>query len=228
MVAGSRYHSDITGLTWPLMERYAQKHQMAFRRIVLNEDTLEWCRQSPAPFGTQVDYASIPYRRKQLDQFEGSVFLDADVVIVDPSEDICLTVDDNQPIGSVNGCGVVVTKSGELSKAFLDSIWAMRYKYASYQWLEQAAMLELIGYSGDYPGDNQPPRYIGPTAWSSYVREIDPKWNCGPNSDKGYVGDALFMHPFGVQPYDRRLDFVRRFVELSATLVELTERGSND
>src|SRR5579872_6362384 len=101
-------------------------------------------------------------------------------------------------------------KSCELTKAFLDTIWAMREKYRRYQWLEQAAFIHLLGWDPEYPGDYQEPRWLGYTAWTHYHRPLDEKWNHGPNSTQPDQAPH-FLHPFGVQPYSRRLDLVRSY-----------------
>lgn len=216
VVLDTPYHRDIAPITFPMFRAYAERWGMDWCPLLIQPAVLD-AGVSPAPAGTEADYVSIQHRRELLDAGSGVVFLDSDVVIVDPTEDICETVDDSQPIGSVNGWGCVVMKSGALARAFLDSIWAMRRHYRTYQWLEQAAALELLGWDGAYPGDNQPPRYIGPTAWTRFCRELDPKWNYGPHSTQP-CDNPLFMHPFGVQPYPLRLQMVQEYARVAADI----------
>lgn len=213
VIPGSGYETNIAPLTWPLMAAYADKWDMTFLpHRITPEERAEFLFKSPAPKGTEANYANIPRWRQLLDEYEGVVLLDCDVVIVDPREDICATVTDEQPIASGGGFGVAVTKSGELSKAFLDTIWAMRNHYMHLQWLEQAAAFHLLGYDPNYPGDGQPSIYIGPTAWTPYYIDLPTRWNSHPER---HETDPLFLHPAGVQPFSRRLEMVKSFAQLA-------------
>lgn len=228
------YDSEVAPLTFPLMEAYAKRWGMTFSPLkVHNHGALRaaFAGRSPAPAGTEADYISIDHRRTLLDESEGVVFVDSDVVIADPTLDICCAVDDAQPIGwSMNGLGVMVLKSGELSLAFLDTIQAMRDHYLKLQWLEQAAAYHLIGYDPTYPGDHKPARWKGHTAWTPYWRRLGPEWNYGPFSDEP-CADPKFLHPFGVQPYALRLQMIQGYVDLArhhtdlSTLAEQPQQG---
>jgi hypothetical protein len=216
VIPGSAYHREIAPITWPLMEDYAEKHGMWFTpHLISPEERAPFLNKSPAPAGTEANYANIPRWRQLLDQYAGVVLLDCDVVIVDDTEDICATVDDHQPIGSSGGFGVAVTKSCDLSRAYLDTIWAMRDYYMQLQWLEQAAAVHLIGWDPVYPGDGNPPVFLGDTAWCRYYRDIGQRWNSTPTAP---AADPLFMHPAGIQPYSRRLELVKQYALCAADL----------
>lgn len=225
VIPGSSYHREIAPITWPLMDAYAEKHGMWFSpHLITPEERAPFYQKSTAPAGTEANYANIPRWRELLDKYEGVVLLDCDVVIVDDTEDICTTVTDEQPIGSGGGFGVVVTKSGELSKAFLDTIWAMRHRYMTYQWLEQAAAFHLIGGDPEYPGDGQPSRWLGPTAWTPYCIDLPTRWNAHPLREEQ---DPLFLHPAGVQPFSLRLEMVKSFALLAADMASSGRLGTS-
>jgi hypothetical protein len=216
VVQDTPYYRDITPLTFPLMERYADKWDMDFEPCVLRAD--DTVHDHPAPAGTEADYRAIPFRQMLLRAYEGVVFVDSDLVVVEDREDICLTVDDQQPIGFVNGCGLVVMRAGDIADAFLSTIWALRRNYLHLQWLEQAAFMHLIGWEHAYQPGRPLPTPKTQTAWSPFVRELEQKWNFGPvQAQMGLVcEDPHFLHPLGVQPYEYRLDLVRQFVALAA------------
>jgi hypothetical protein len=198
VVAGSVYERDIIPLTWPLMEAYAGRHEMAWEPLTVTEAELAEFNDSPAPHGTAADYVSVQHRIKLCDRFNGQVFLDADAVIVDPTFDICREVNWNVPICAVwfpheviYNFGVVVGR-GPLFRAWLEAIWAQRHRYGKTQWLEQQAGNVLGGLSN-----------------------MSSRWNWGPRSeplpkqtDPAYEQPLIF-HPAGVQPYADRLALVQ-------------------
>ena len=198
VVAGSVYERDITPLTWPLMEAYAARWEMAWCPLVVAEAELAEFEGSPAPHGTAADYAAIPHRIRLTTKFNGQVFLDADAVIVDPTFDLCREVTDNAPISavwfpheSIFNFGVMAGR-GPVFRAWLDHIWEMRWDFKRSQWLEQAAGNKLGGIS-----------------------DMSSRWNWGPRSaplskqtDPAYEQPLIF-HPAGVQPYADRLALVQ-------------------
>jgi hypothetical protein len=216
VIPDTPYDTEILPLTEPLFRRYAERWDMEFIvNRISEQQRAPFKGTSTAPAGTEADYANLPLIKRALREgYGGVVFFDSDAVMVDPSEDISLEVDDEQPIGSVGGLGCLVLKNSELSRAFIDTIWAMRHAYLNKQWLEQACALHLLGFDPEYPGDNQPPRYIGPTAWTPYVREIPHKWNHHPLRDPI---DYRVLHPTGVQPFSRRLQYIQRAAALANT-----------
>jgi hypothetical protein len=136
------------------------------------------------------------------------VFLDSDAVIMDDTYDICREVSDNVPMaagGNFNGA-VVVMRSHEWTREFLDLVWAGLDKYRDYQWLEQAAMMELVGYCGSYPGDNLPTHFTGETEWTQRWCQLSCRWNASPFHPQEVR--PLIFHPGGVQPLSSRVKMV--------------------
>ena len=66
--------------------------------------------------------------------------------------------------------GVMLTRSSDWSRAFLDQVWALD-RYSEHPWRENAAVLDLLGYGLD------PARQVRPTSWLRLTKLIDPRWN---------------------------------------------------
>ena len=219
--------------THRLFSAYAQMYEMDYKpqvftweppdsfdnhRSVWYDELMEVAFTSSAPRGTEVVYASIPQRRRWLDEYDGVVFLDSDMVIVDFEHDICHTVSDRVPIGSHGGAAVVVMRSNQLTKAFLDTIWAMRERYRHEQWLEQAAMIHLLGYCPHWPGGDGAPEYLGDTAWTPYHVDIGEAWNHHPWRE--WSEDFYIFHPSGVQPFSARMGYIEGAARLGLEQLE--------
>jgi hypothetical protein len=213
-----RYYDEVTPFTWPLMEQYAARHDMAWRpKVITRAEYGDFAGKGTAPHGTASVYASLPHRRALLDEFEGVVFFDCDNVITPAGmqSDICTAVTDEQPICTEPGCNcaVMVLKSCAKTREMLDHIWAMRHAYCHEQWLEQAVYMELMGFDGRYPGDFKPPVWKGATEWTPLRADLPVGWNVHPLS--GFEGEALSVHPGGIQPFERRMGYVREYAALA-------------
>jgi hypothetical protein len=212
IVPGTPYFDAIWPITEPLFEAYAERWEMEWLPHFPTPEELAPFESSPAPKGTGAVYAGIPHRRALLDGYKGVVFLDSDAVIMSDKYDLCREVTENCPIaaaGNFNGA-VVVMRSHPWSRRFLDAVWDQRNKYRHYQWLEQAAMMELVGYDGNYPGDNMPAAYLGDTEWTGKWGHLGGRWNASPFHPQEVW--PLIAHPGGIQPFERRLELVKEAV----------------
>ena len=212
-----RYHDQIIPLTWPLMERYAEKWEMDWApKVITRAEYGDFANKGTAPHGTASVYASIPHRKMLLREYEGVVFLDSDNVIVNSSQDLCTMVTDEQPISTEPNCNcaVMVLKSCKKTMEMLDLIWDQRHAYKHFQWLEQAAYMELMGWDPAYPGDNQPPVWAAATEWTPLRADLDRRWNVHPLHA---LPEVFSWHPGGVQPFERRLEMVQGWVAQAAT-----------
>ena len=213
-----KYHDEVTPLTWPLMEQYAARHEMEWRpKIITRAEYGDFAGKGTAPHGTASVYASLPHRRALLDEFEGVVFFDCDNVITPAGmqSDICTAVTDEQPICTepACNCAVMVLKSCDKTKEMLDHIWALRHAYCHYQWLEQAAYMDMMGFDGRYPGDFQPPVWLGATEWTPLRADLPVGWNAHPLYP--LPDPLLSLHPGGLQPFERRMEYVREYAALA-------------
>ena len=209
-----KYADEIVPLTWPLMERYAEKHEMDWcPKVITRAEYGDFAGKGTAPHGTASVYASLPHRRALLDEFEGVVFFDCDNVITPAGmqSDICTAVTDEQPICTEPGCNcaVMVLKSCDKTKEMLDHIWALRHAYCHYQWLEQAAYMDMMGFDGRFPGDFQPPVWKGATEWTPLRADLPAGWNAHPLHP--LPDPLLSLHPGGIQPFEDRMDYVREY-----------------
>jgi hypothetical protein len=215
VLAGSRYAGDIAPLTWPLMQAYAERWEMDWCPYVGTEDDIKEFGGSPAPHGTAVTYAHIPHWQRLMESHKGVCFIDCDAVIVDPTYDLCREVSDNVPmaatvLGDIVNCGVVAMRSSGHTKDFLAEVWRTRHRFANFQWLEQAAFNELLGWDPHYPGDGMPGCYLYDTDWTPYFTILSEQWNALSRRE---VDNPLIRHAAGVQPYEARLELVRRWVD---------------
>ena len=212
VVPETPYFDAIWPITEPLFASYARRWEMDWIPQFPTPEELAPFASSPAPVGTGAVYAGIPQRRQWLDEYKGVVFLDSDAVIMSDKYDLCREVTENCPIaaaGNFNGA-VVVMRSHPWSRRFLDAVWDQREKYRHYQWLEQAAMMELVGFDGNYPGDNLPSAYLGDTEWT-------PRWSHLSGRDNAHYAHPqevrpLIWHPGGLQPFSERLRCVKAAV----------------
>jgi hypothetical protein len=138
--------------------------------------------------GRPASWARIPLLRALMDDYEWLLWLDADVVIVDLEADIGAELRPDRDLYLVEQCwdgtftagsrakqytanaGVMVIRSGEWAKSFLDEVWA-RISYVDHPWWENAAILELLGYG------LEPARLVSPTAWLERTAFLDTRWN---------------------------------------------------
>lgn len=226
-----RYRDEVTPLTWPIMEAYAARHEMAWQpKIISRYEYNDFAGKGTAPHGTASVYASIPHRRALLDQYDGVVFLDSDNIIMAAGmeSDLCEAVSDEQPICTepACNCAVMVLKSCAKTKEMLDHIWAVRHAFCHYQWLEQAVYMELMGYDPKYPGDNKPPVWLGATEWTPLLAPLPTGWNAHPLHP---LPDPLrSVHPGGFQPFERRLEEIKRWIsQACGTVTSSTTGGEN-
>lgn len=129
--------------------------------------------------GRPPSWATVPLLRSLLDEYEWVLWLDADVVVVDLDADISQEIQDDKDLYVVEhtwlgqytaNCGVVLLRSCDWARAFLDEAWALE-EYSEHAWWENAAVLELLGYG------LEPARLVEPTPWLARTKLIDRRWN---------------------------------------------------
>lgn len=226
IVPGTPYYDDIWPLTDPIFAAYADRWEMAYEPHLISPTEREaFLGQSPAPPGTEADYAHVPRWRQQLDEYEGVVFMDSDAVIVNHDYDICRRVNEWRPIGAVVldnvvNFGVVAMKATPRTRMFVQEMWDMRHAFKHYQWLEQAAAMWLLGYDPQYPGDREPGRFLSVTQYTSLFTTLSGRWNSTPFH---MHHTPWVLHPAGVQPYSERLRLLHEYVDRYHTSVDLSE-----
>lgn len=218
VVEGGAYHREIAPVTFPLLAAYAEKWDMLWvPHLVTDAELDEFNRHSPAPQGTGAGYANNRRYRELLNNHAGLVIMDSDTVVVRSDDDICTQVTDEQPIALSPGCncGTVVMKHHPKPLEFFDIAWARRDHFKRMQWLDQACMMELMGWDPVYPGDGISPRFLGDTEWTPLLATLSHLYNSHPLHPTPPEGFRRTIHPGGVQPFTRRLEMVKEWADQS-------------
>jgi hypothetical protein len=123
----------------------------------------------PAP------WSKVPILADLLDRYEQVLWLDSDLVIVDPREDVpapefMALVEHRTNEGRMPNSGVWALRAGDEARRFLDEIWAQE-DLIEHRWWENAAIVRLLGYTLDPVGPG------APTPWLERTTFLDPRWN---------------------------------------------------
>lgn len=128
----------------------------------------------PAP------WSKVPILRDLLERYDKVVWLDSDLVIVDPREDLpdpdlMALVEHTTKEGRMPNSGVWVLRGSEDARLFLDTVWAQE-DLIDHRWWENAAICRLLGYTLDpvAPGASTP--------WLEKTTFLDPRWNSIPDA----------------------------------------------
>jgi hypothetical protein len=152
-------------------------------------------------------WGKLPAVRDALDQYDEVLWIDADVVILDPTDDISADVPadawqaitrHHTPEGEIPSCGVWLVRRPMWKT--LEDMWRQT-RYLDHPWWEQAALLHTLGYNPNTRPVERPnikPRLYDRTHWvgvewnalhlefPSGLEEIDPVQarfvHCGPGS----------------------------------------------
>jgi hypothetical protein len=114
------------------------------------------------------------------DNYDSIVWLDADAIIVDETDDIDHQLGEDVLIqfaihryeGHVfPNAGVMVLRRSHQMSRFLDLLWA-ETSFVDHRWWDNAAMLELLGYTTDGVV-----RKVSQSVHDSYCGELPLRWN---------------------------------------------------
>lgn len=156
----------------PTFAEFASRHSY---------DVVAW-RTNEHARGRPPSWGKVRLLRGLLDRYDLVLWLDADTIILDSSVDPAelLGPDDYQALVCLHQlgqefptCGVWLIRSTPKAKAFLDAIW-LKEEYIHDRYWEQAAALDLLGYS------LRPAHLIAPTDWTEGTLLLDETWNCMP------------------------------------------------
>jgi len=134
----------------------------------------------------------IPLIGSALRTYDEVLYLDADCVITDTSEDLGVPprfwhamVAHRTADGEVPNCGVWLLRRE--MRTWLARAWEMT-QYTNHGWWEQAAIVELLGYGG------RPLRaYRSPSALIGHTYWLDNGWNVHPRDTWGHETPRI-MH----------------------------------
>jgi len=205
---GAQYES-FAGHTVPLMQAYADRHGNDFSVVRLTgERPASWMK--------------VPAMLVALEKYDRVVWIDIDVVIVSPCQDIVAVMEPRSwqalvehftECGQVPNCGVwVVAKP---MQAVLGQAWEQGADYVLHPWWEQAAIMRQMGYAVE-PGPRG--RLDEPTALHERTTFLSPEWNHHP-ADENKPKAPNFVH---VTQYPDRLGTIR---DLAACAAICNKRG---
>jgi hypothetical protein len=128
----------------------------------------------PAP------WSKVPILRDLLHRYGQVLWLDSDLVIVDPREDVpappfMALVEHKTKEGRVPNSGVWSLRAGDEVQAFLEELWDQE-DLVSHKWWENAAICRLLGYELEPAGPREP------TRWRELTTFLDPRWNSIPDA----------------------------------------------
>lgn len=157
-------HEQLLDIAMPSFRAFAKQHGWT----VLRADAPDSWR---AP-----SWWKVPILREALTQYGEALWLDADTVIVDTSEDLeapdgCwqALVEHHTGDGKVPNCGVWLVRRPMIP--IFDLLWQRR-QYLHHGWWEQAALMSMMGYRVEHPaGPAEPTELFGRTHF------LDPGWN---------------------------------------------------
>lgn len=133
--------------------------------------------------GRSIAWAKVPLIRRLLDFYDFVLWLDADTIVLDASDDPAelLSPDYFQALvrytwfGQQQPCtGVWVLASDERSKRFIDELWSFDDYHDEHPW-EQAGVMKLLGWSSIWPG-----RIGSETDWMRGTLWLDHEWDSIP------------------------------------------------
>lgn len=185
--------AKIAAHTLPLIHAYAIKHGAA-------------CGCANLAGERPPSWMKVQAIRQALETHDRVAWIDADVVIVDDSENICARLGNNwqalvehqTECGLVPNCGVWVLSRQMLP--VLDDVWREE-RFLHHWWWEQAAVLEQMGYRVT----DQPTSTLDkPTTLYRLTTFLSSEWNDHP-ADKRRVRRPRFCH---VTQYADRLSTV--------------------
>jgi hypothetical protein len=166
---GSGPQSRLLRIAERSFRRYAARHDYT---LELHTQVLDPTR--PAP------WSKVVLLRRLAESYDLVLWLDADLVIVDPSLDIACELEDGRFLymvehqtreGHMPNSGVMMLRGGTQTIAFLDEVYAQE-DLVNHRWWENAAICRLLGYRLD-PVERDAPTPL----LSQHTRFISPRWN---------------------------------------------------
>jgi hypothetical protein len=165
---GTGGHQDLLKLSRPSFEAYAERHRY---QVVVGDGSMPEER-APA-------WAKVALLRKLVEEYELVLWLDADTVILDPSEDLGAVLSEDSFQGLVRreldgpNTGVWLLRGGDRAAAFLDAVWNADLHGAEIDWWDNSAVLQLLGWSLE----SWPPGLVGETEWWVGTQWLPEEWN---------------------------------------------------
>ena len=168
-------HRELLAESAPTMSAYAHRHGWD---VVLSSEDLEPAR--PA------SWAKIRLIRELLPRYDHVFWVDADAIIVDLDRDVLAETDadsdiwfarhpqERNPDATVLNAGIILARSTGFVEQLLGKVWEAT-EFIDHNWWENAALLDLLGYSLDPPYLR-----VRESAWEERIGELALAWNSVP------------------------------------------------
>jgi hypothetical protein len=173
-------HAELLKIALPSFEAFAGEHDY------------ELLVAQPEPCDRPPSWWKVPILLDALDSFDEVLWLDADIVIVDASQDLPIQVSVWQALvehqtgdGAVPNLGCWYLRQPMYQ--VLERMWGMT-EYVTHPWWEQAAMLDLLGYRLQRPTSVREG-----TTLQGRTQYLDAAWNVHRN-DSTIVERPRFQH----------------------------------
>lgn len=169
------YHRQFLEATAPTLDAYARRHGWA---TVISSEVLAIDRPP--------SWSKVVLVQALLDEFEFVFWVDADAIIVDIERSVLDVVDehsdiwfarhpqDRNPDASVLNAGVILARSCTFTRALLSEVWSAE-TFIHHNWWENAALLDLLGYSLEPPYPQ-----LRRTPWDDRIGDLGLDWNSVP------------------------------------------------
>jgi hypothetical protein len=165
-------HSALLHESREPLETFAARHRRDL--VVVDSDVAG---------GRPAGWGKLAVIREMLDRYDEVVWVDADAVVVDGRADICAPLTRLRPLGivfhryrglEVPNLGVIALRSTAWTRSLVEALW--RAGFEDHPWMDNAALLPLLGYDLDQPRAETRRR----TAASARVVTLDLAWNSIP------------------------------------------------
>ena len=165
---------DILAVSSLTFEAYAARHGYD---LVLSTEPIA-PERPPA-------WQKIAMVRRLLDSYEEVLWVDADAIFLDISQDVADLVRPGKDLylvehvwegGSARSAntGVFLIRATDWSRSFLDRVWAAE-QWVDHPWWENAAILDMLGYA--VPPDLSPPYKARVSDLEERVELLPAEWN---------------------------------------------------
>ena len=168
-------HRELMAESAPTMLAYARRHGWS---VVLTSEELEPAR--PA------SWSKVKLIQELMPSYDFVFWVDADAIIVDLERDLLAEVGDDADAwfarhpqahdedAAVLNAGVFLVRSSPFAEDLLQAMWDAE-QFVDHNWWENAALLDLLGYSLDAPYAK-----VRDSDWESRIGLLDLAWNSVP------------------------------------------------
>jgi hypothetical protein len=193
-------HAELLRITGPTFVEFADRHGYELYLFDAN----------PVP-DRPTSWGKVRLFQDLLGSYDEVLWIDADAVIVDATDDItdALRPDDlmglaahitPEGVDPIPNCGVWLIRKDATISEFLDSVWQST-EFVEHKWWENAAVLKLLGYALE-----PQVRLVRPTPMWYRARLLSNEWNSVPIDPS----PAPRIVHFAGMSHDERLTGIRQ------------------